>query len=62
MQTLAVTLSYLIYDIVCCLFAERVGLDNTIHHLVSIVGIAACLYYQKVICIILKSCLFSFFG
>ncbi|KAF7829632.1 transmembrane protein 136 [Senna tora] len=47
MQALAVSLSYLIYDVVCCLFDERVGLDNTIHHLVSIVGITASLYYQK---------------
>ncbi|XP_028766131.1 transmembrane protein 136 [Neltuma alba] len=47
MQTLAVTLSYLVYDIICCLFGERVSLDNTIHHLVSIVGISAGLYYQK---------------
>lgn len=49
MQVLAVSLSYLIYDLVCCLFDERVSLDNTIHHLVSIVGLIAGLCYQKVI-------------
>lgn len=48
MQVLAVSLSYLIYDLVCCLFDGRVNMDNTIHHLVSIVGIGAGLYYQKV--------------
>ncbi|XP_057423592.1 uncharacterized protein LOC130717393 [Lotus japonicus] len=47
MQVLAVSLSYLIYDLVCCLFDGRVNMDNTIHHLVSIVGIGAGLYYQK---------------
>ncbi|XP_019436878.1 PREDICTED: transmembrane protein 136-like [Lupinus angustifolius] len=47
MQVLAVSLSYLIYDMVCCLFGEIVNLDNTIHHLVSIVGLGAGLCYQK---------------
>ncbi|OMO75223.1 hypothetical protein COLO4_26241 [Corchorus olitorius] len=46
-RTLGVTVAYLIYDLICCLFDERVGLDNMIHHLVSIVGILACLAYQK---------------
>jgi len=49
MQVLAVSLSYLIYDLACCHFGERVSLDNTVHHLVSIVGIVAGLSYQKVI-------------
>ncbi|KAE9600115.1 putative TRAM/LAG1/CLN8 domain-containing protein [Lupinus albus] len=48
MQVMAVTLSYLIYDLVCCLFGERANMDNTIHHLVSIVGLGAGLCYQKV--------------
>ncbi|KAK0576045.1 hypothetical protein LWI29_011064 [Acer saccharum] len=48
MQTMAVSLAYLIYDLVCCLFDDkRVDLDNTIHHLVSIVGLVAGLAYQK---------------
>ncbi|XP_027332998.1 transmembrane protein 136-like [Abrus precatorius] len=47
MQVLAVSLSYLIYDLACCHFDERVNLDNTIHHLVSIVGLGAGLCYQK---------------
>ncbi|XP_027941671.1 transmembrane protein 136-like isoform X2 [Vigna unguiculata] len=47
MQVLAVSLSYLIYDLACCHFGERVSLDNTVHHLVSIVGIGAGLFYQK---------------
>ncbi|XP_017981266.1 PREDICTED: transmembrane protein 136 isoform X1 [Theobroma cacao] len=46
-QTLAVTVAYLIYDLICGLFEERVSLDNTVHHLVSIVGIGAGLAYQK---------------
>ncbi|MED6204242.1 hypothetical protein PIB30_007351 [Stylosanthes scabra] len=47
MEVLAVSLSYLIYDLVCCLFGERMNMDTTIHHLVSIVGIGAGLCYQK---------------
>ncbi|XP_057722640.1 uncharacterized protein LOC130936565 isoform X2 [Arachis stenosperma] len=47
MQVLAVSVSYLIYDLVCCLFGERVSMDNTIHHLVSILGLGAGLCYQK---------------
>ncbi|CAL5205874.1 unnamed protein product [Lathyrus oleraceus] len=47
MQVLAVSLSYLIYDLVCCLFDEKINLDNSIHHLVSIVGLIAGLCYQK---------------
>lgn len=49
MQTLAVSLSYLIYDLICCQFDKRVTIDNTIHHLVSIVGIGAGLAYGKVL-------------
>ncbi|XWS14536.1 hypothetical protein CRYUN_Cryun35bG0018200 [Craigia yunnanensis] len=46
-QALAVTVAYLIYDLICCLFDERVSLDNTVHHLVSIVGLGADFAYQK---------------
>ncbi|KAG5250411.1 transmembrane protein [Salix suchowensis] len=47
MQALAVSLSYLIYDLICCQFDKRVSIDNTIHHLVSIAGMAAGLVYRK---------------
>ncbi|KAL2892736.1 hypothetical protein RDABS01_008645 [Bienertia sinuspersici] len=33
MQTLAVTVGYLIYDLVCSQFDKKSNLDNTIHHL-----------------------------
>ncbi|XVE94650.1 hypothetical protein REPUB_Repub02eG0027000 [Reevesia pubescens] len=46
-QTLVVTVAYLIYDLICCLFDDRFSLDNTVHHLVSIVGLGAGLVYQK---------------
>lgn len=49
MQTLAVTVAYLIYDLVCCLFDKQIKIDNTIHHLISIVGLVAGLSYQRVI-------------
>ncbi|XP_068313618.1 uncharacterized protein [Pyrus communis] len=43
----SVSLSYLIYDLVCCLFDKKFNPDNFFHHLVSIVGIGAGLSYQK---------------
>ncbi|XXG72986.1 hypothetical protein AAC387_Pa07g1971 [Persea americana] len=46
MQTLAMTLSYLIYDFLCCLFDNHISLDNSVHHIVSIVGIGAGLVYE----------------
>ncbi|KAF8024284.1 hypothetical protein BT93_F1471 [Corymbia citriodora subsp. variegata] len=46
-RALAVTLSYLIYDLVCGLFDKKVNVDNLIHHFVSITGIGAGLVYQK---------------
>ncbi|XP_024970903.1 transmembrane protein 136-like isoform X1 [Cynara cardunculus var. scolymus] len=47
MRALAVTLAYLIYDLVCCLFDTNIKIDNAVHHLVSIVGIGAGLAYEK---------------
>ncbi|KAB2628164.1 transmembrane protein 136-like [Pyrus ussuriensis x Pyrus communis] len=47
MKALAASLSYLIYDLVCCLFDKKFNPDNFFHHLVSIVGIGAGLSYQK---------------
>ncbi|KAI3942353.1 hypothetical protein MKW98_000242 [Papaver atlanticum] len=42
MQTLAVTLAYMIYDLMCYFFGPgHFNIDNDIHHLVSIIGIAA---------------------
>lgn len=46
MKTLTVSLSYLIYDLICCLFAEKISIDNAVHHLVSIVGVGAGLFYE----------------
>lgn len=49
MRTLAISLSYMIYDLVCCHMDKQkpVGVDNSVHHLVSIVGIGAGLAYQR---------------
>ncbi|KAJ4702001.1 TRAM, LAG1 and CLN8 (TLC) lipid-sensing domain containing protein [Melia azedarach] len=47
MQALVVSLGYLIYDLVCCQFDKRFNLDNTIHHLVSIIGLGAGLAYEQ---------------
>uniref|UniRef100_J3KYI0 TLC domain-containing protein n=2 Tax=Oryza brachyantha TaxID=4533 RepID=J3KYI0_ORYBR len=47
MKALAVTLSYMVYDAACCYLNDDVRLDNTVHHLVSIVGIAAGLAYRR---------------
>jgi hypothetical protein len=48
MRALALTLSYMVYDAASCHLNGDVRLDNTVHHLVSIVGIAAGLAYQRV--------------
>lgn len=47
MQTLALSVAYFIYDMmICCLYDAKANLDNTIHHLVGIVGLGAGLAYQ----------------
>ncbi|PIA55860.1 hypothetical protein AQUCO_00700289v1 [Aquilegia coerulea] len=46
MSTLAVTLAYLIYDLICCLFDKQVDISNAVHHLVSIIGLGAGLFYE----------------
>ncbi|XP_066306021.1 uncharacterized protein [Miscanthus floridulus] len=47
MRALAVTLAYMVYDAACCHLNGDTRLDNTVHHLVSIVGIGAGLAYQR---------------
>lgn len=47
MKALAVSLAYLIYDLICGLFDKKIKMDNSIHHLVSIVGFTAGLAYKK---------------
>ncbi|KAI3759160.1 hypothetical protein L6452_06743 [Arctium lappa] len=47
MRALAVTLAYLIYDLACCLFDTKIKIDNSVHHLVCIVGVVAGLTYEK---------------
>ncbi|KZV26768.1 transmembrane protein 136 [Dorcoceras hygrometricum] len=47
MQTLAVTVGYLLYDLVCCHFDKDVKMDNTVHHLVSVIGLWSGLEYQR---------------
>ncbi|CAI9116809.1 OLC1v1018067C1 [Oldenlandia corymbosa var. corymbosa] len=47
MQAMAVSVAYLIYDLVCSSFDKDVKIDNAIHHLVSIVGLGAGLSYQR---------------
>ncbi|GJV19180.1 TLC domain-containing protein 5 [Tanacetum coccineum] len=47
MRALGVSLAYLIYDLVCCLFDKNIKIDNSVHHLVGIVGAIAGLAYEK---------------
>lgn len=47
MQTLAVTMGYFIYDLICSQFDKNSSLDNSIHHFVCIVGLGAGLAYRK---------------
>ncbi|GMI91283.1 hypothetical protein like AT1G35180 [Hibiscus trionum] len=46
-QALAATLGYFIYDLICCFFGGGSSFDNTFHHLVCIVGIAAGFAFRK---------------
>lgn len=47
MQIMAISVGYLIYDVICSQFHTRFNHDNTIHHLIGIVGLGAGLAYQK---------------
>lgn len=47
-QTLAISVAYLIYDLICCLFDNEIKLDNSVHHIVSIVGLGGGLAYKMV--------------
>ncbi|KAL6982741.1 hypothetical protein U1Q18_016131 [Sarracenia purpurea var. burkii] len=47
MQTLAMSLGYMIYDLACCLLNKQLQFDDSIHHLVSIIGFGAGLAYEK---------------
>ncbi|OAY79674.1 hypothetical protein ACMD2_10807, partial [Ananas comosus] len=49
MKALAVSLSYLIYDLICCMFGHHFNFDNFVHHTVSIVGIGAGLAYEMIL-------------
>ncbi|MCE5166515.1 hypothetical protein HAX54_021078 [Datura stramonium] len=46
MRAIAVTVAYLIYDFVCCIFDKQGKIDNLLHHLVSGVGLGAGLAYE----------------
>ncbi|KAG5542369.1 hypothetical protein RHGRI_022039 [Rhododendron griersonianum] len=48
MQTMAVSLAYMIYDLGCGLVVKQFKIDNSIHHLVSIIGFGAGLAYEKI--------------
>uniref|UniRef100_A0A7C9DIM0 TLC domain-containing protein n=3 Tax=Opuntia streptacantha TaxID=393608 RepID=A0A7C9DIM0_OPUST len=47
MKTLAISVGYFIYDLICSQFDKKSSVDNSVHHLVCIVGLAAGLAYQK---------------
>ncbi|XP_047329341.1 TLC domain-containing protein 5-like [Impatiens glandulifera] len=47
MKTLAMSLSYMIYDLFCCQYSNVLKLDSFIHHFVSIVGFATGLIYKR---------------
>lgn len=53
METLAFSLSYMIYDLICSHFDQVISIDNAVHHSVCILGFVAGLFYQKVIYILL---------
>ncbi|XP_020870627.1 transmembrane protein 136 isoform X2 [Arabidopsis lyrata subsp. lyrata] len=47
MDVMAFSLSYMIYDLICCHFDKVFSIDNAVHHFVSILGFIAGLAYQK---------------
>ncbi|XP_010461469.1 PREDICTED: transmembrane protein 136-like [Camelina sativa] len=47
MDVMAFSLSYMIYDLICCQFDKVISIDNAVHHFVSILGFIAGLAYQK---------------
>lgn len=55
MDTMAFSLSYMIYDLICCQFDQVISIDNAVHHFVSILGFVAGLAYQKVSLFLLSS-------
>ncbi|GLJ40865.1 hypothetical protein SUGI_0845350 [Cryptomeria japonica] len=46
-HALAVSLSYFIYDSICCLFDSSISISNCIHHLVSVSGLGGGVIYAK---------------
>ncbi|GLJ19312.1 hypothetical protein SUGI_0347660 [Cryptomeria japonica] len=44
-RALAVSLSYFMYDSICCLFETPISISNCIHHTVSILGLLGGIYY-----------------
>lgn len=49
METMAFSLSYMIYDLICSHSDQVLSIDNAVHHSVCILGFVAGLYYRKVI-------------
>ncbi|CAH2035379.1 unnamed protein product [Thlaspi arvense] len=47
METMAFSLSYMIYDLICSHFDEVLSIDNAVHHSVCILGFVAGLCYRK---------------
>ncbi|CAN7046470.1 unnamed protein product [Brassica oleracea var. botrytis] len=47
METMAFSLSYMIYDLICSHFDQVLSIDNAVHHSVCILGFVAGLCYRK---------------
>ncbi|KAJ4895063.1 hypothetical protein Rs2_21857 [Raphanus sativus] len=47
METIAFSLSYMIYDLICSHFDQVLSIDNAVHHSVCILGFVAGLCYRK---------------
>lgn len=55
METMAFSLSYMIYDFICSHFDQVLSIDNAVHHSVCILGFVAGLCYRKVVYIYFNS-------
>nr|GME00164.1 transmembrane protein 136-like [Ipomoea batatas] len=46
LQTLLITLGYMVHDLVCCLYYKKIKASDALHHLVTCIGIGTGLVYQ----------------
>ncbi|XP_019156083.1 PREDICTED: transmembrane protein 136-like isoform X2 [Ipomoea nil] len=46
LQTMVISLGYMVHDLVCCLYYEEIKGSDVLHHLVTCIGLGTGLLYQ----------------